>query len=258
MCKPLDPPFPLKAGILGIISKEQIDLIHSMHKIDIKKVWKWKVIPNHKPDIAVPESFPSLCAHCDTLVSLTVDEYKYNPITSTIDCRCHCAFCNQRADVWITKPTNRHPYCAEIWTLPIPRSRKLSTINADLVPEEIYDAYEASIDAFNVGLWRSVVTECGRALEAITKDKFPEEEDRKKLSDLAQNKLNHPLPSQLFEPILELTKTIRLGRLTGAHFGIKVKTDRDIADKVFNLTEYVINYFYVLSDSCDYLENKIK
>lgn len=54
-----------------------------------------------------------------------------------------------------------------------------------------------------------------------------------------------------------LSSAIRLGRLTGAHFNIKGKADREVAEQVLNLTEYLIRYFYVLSSDATELETKI-
>jgi hypothetical protein len=127
------------------------------------------------------------------------------------------------------------------------------------LPFEIFDAYEEAVGCFNDSRWRATVTEGGRALEGITQDKFTTQEQRKQLKDLSGKKLvpDEDVQRILFNPILELSSAIRLGRLTGAHFNLKGKADREVAEKVLDLTEYLIRYFYILSIAATELEVKI-
>lgn len=143
--------------------------------------------------------------------------------------------------------------------LPKPSIHEIS-IPSDKLPSEIFDAYEEAVKCFNAGFWRATVTECGRALEGVTQDKFSTKEERQQLKLLSEKKKpedNEGVKSILFAPILELSSAIRLGRLTGAHFNIKGKADREVAEQVLNLTEYLIRYFYVLSSDATELETKI-
>ncbi len=61
----------------------------------------------------------------------------------------------------------------------------------------------------------------------------------------------------MFEPIIKLSSSIRLGRLTGAHFNIKGKANEEVAEQVLSLTEYLIKYFYILPGNALKLEEKI-
>ena len=249
-----NPPFPLIATILGIIERDEIGLRKLMHYIDPKTVYSWRA--TQKGKFRVPDSCNSKCPKCSQITALKIDTEEYSAQTLTFNCRGHSTCCNTPVFIWVVEP-NVEGTCKEIWTLPMPKGNWELSIAEDKLPFKLYDAYKEAVEVYNLGRWRAVVTECGRALEGITHDQFPEETERQILKQLGEGEFPDKLPSRLFEPIIELTKAIRLGRRTGAHFDLTCPADEEIAREVLELTEYCLRYFYVLEDQSEKLANKI-
>lgn len=248
-------PFPLLAVQYGWIERDEIGLRKIMHYIDPGTIHQW--VKSSHGNMLRPESCGSICADCHKPTALKIDKDTYTPQTNSLSCSAHCTMCGAKAKVWIIAPSTRSA-CREIWTLPVPKSNWILSIEEESLSFKLHDAYKAAVDAYNIGMWRSVVTECGRALEGITQEQFPSKEDRKTLKKLSEGNFPKDLPSPLFEPIIELTKAVRLGRLTGAHFDLKCPADNQIAREVLELTEYCLKYFYVLPKQSSELKAKIE
>jgi len=235
-----------------------------MHRVGIDKAHGWKPFPATIDGFAVPNEIDAICGFCNFHVALTCDTYNPDPNTQTVCMKGACRRCEKVSTVLMTGLKSWRGFQDgqqpdEFWILPKPIFREV-LVRKDSVPDDdVFEAYEEAIKLFNGGFWRASVTECGRALEGVTKDKFPTDEDRKKLGKISSNKdKEDPLRAILFSPILELSSAIRLGRMTGAHFKIKGTANREVASLVLDMTEYLMRYFYELSEDSKSLEAMIE
>lgn len=239
-------------------------LLKFMHRVDIAKAHDWRSIdPSDKNSPAVPGAVDAVCGFCNFHVALTCDSYVHDSNTKSVCMKGVCRRCGKVSTILLAgcKAWTSHQQGAkagEFWILPRPALREL-VIDRSSVPEDIFEAYEEAVGNFNDGRWRGVVTECGRALEGVTQDKFQSKEERKILQQISSNtKDKEPVKTILFSPILKLSSAIRLGRLTGAHFNIKGKANQEVASKVLDMTEYLIRYFYELTRDAEALEKMIE
>ena len=241
-----------------------LDLLKFMHRVEIDKAHGWKAFLTNIDHYAVPEEVDAVCGFCNYHVALTCDSHQIDFNTQTVCMKGACRRCGEASTVLMTglKPWaefhgGKKP--DEFWILPKPIFREVLVRKNSVSDDDIFEAYEEAIKLFNGGFWRASVTECGRALEGVTKDKFPTDEDRKTLGKISSNKdKEDPLRAILFSPILELSSAIRLGRMTGAHFKIKGSANREVASLVLDMTEYLMRYFYELSEDSKRLEAMIE
>ena len=239
-----------------------LGLLKFMHRVGIDKANGWKNLNPNGDLPAVPEEIDAICGFCNFHVALTCDSYTPDGQTRTVCMQGVCRRCREASMILMTGYKDWSQYQRgerpdEFWILPKPSLRQIK-IRKESLPEDIFDAYEEAINCFNGSHWRATVTECGRALEGVTLDKFPSLEDRKTLKKISSNKTaGDTVKETLFLPILDLTSAIRLGRMTGAHFNIKGKADKEVADRVLDMTEYMIKYFYELPEDAQALEETI-
>ncbi len=247
-------------SVVYTVETDKFNTSKIMQPIAPKTVPGWKLEGTNW----VPSSIDIICPFCNRPSNLVTHSYIFHPQSLTMVMMGRCVRCSRESKLWAigvkSQKSNDGSTCDEVWMLPKPSIREIS-IPSDKLPSEIFDAYEEAVNCYNASFWRATVTECGRALEGVTLDKFSTKEDRQQLKSLSENKKpedNEGVKSILFAPILELSSAIRLGRLTGAHFNIKGKADREVAEQVLDLTEYLIRYFYILSSNASELEAKIK
>lgn len=223
-----------------------------MQAIDPKRVAAWHL----EGELWVPKSVDTVCPFCNHPSNLVTDSYSHHRANNTMGMLGRCVRCSQQSNLWAVglKTRQQAPnWCKQIWMLPKPSAREI-VVSAESLPTGIFNAYKEAVGCFNAGFWRATVTECNRALEGITQDKF-EKEERKNLQLSPENR---DLPQfKLFEPILKLAKVVRLLRQYSAHYHATKEPDREAAEEVLDLTEYLIKYFYVLPLKTDTLEAKI-
>lgn len=259
--------------IAGIVSECSYDPRRDMHFIDPKTVPGWN---GEKTGYWIPNCVDSVCGNpeCCRTISFVPEPTGWDfEKAKTIITVATCSGCQQQSEFILIdiKKGDQPEGCGAIWQNPAPTELRETLTDKESVPYDIFDAYEEAIGCFNDRRWRAVVTECGRALEGITHNKFSTEEQRKQLGEISNLKaasLDQALSKKepdlagivaftLFEPLLDLTKAIRLGRLTGAHFNLKRKADLEIAEEVLSLTEYLIEYFYGLPSRATKLKEKV-
>ncbi|MDF5718106.1 MAG: DUF4145 domain-containing protein, partial [Rhizonema sp. NSF051] len=237
----------------------------NMDFIDVSEVCNWMNFEGLKEG-TTPNKVSTVCPHCDSWVTLDTEAHMYVSAIQTCNMMAICPKCRQISKLWaIYKQNENNPglmACTQLWILPKRKSKEV-IFQKDLINADIYDAYEEAVKVFNNSHWRACVNECGRALEAITKDKFKTKDLRKSLKTISDKKIDakdniEVVKSILFDPVLQMSSAIRLGRLTGVHFDIKGKADKEVAEKVLNMTEYLIQYFYILPNNAMQLEKTIE
>jgi hypothetical protein len=249
-----------------------------MHRVDIERANDWTSLTPQNPigSRMKPRSIDTQCGYCGRLGALMCGkEVTFNAETSTLTLKARCTGndCNKNSTVLIIDAVTEADYNSgmrskEIWILPKPII-KSSIFEGfeDSIPTRIFKAYTIAIKSFNLGLWGGCITECGRAVEGITRDKFPpsitkDKNDKELALGPKFDRLKAKLASldegeQLFGPILQLGNSVRLGRNTSAHFDVEKDPAQEDAVLVLELAEYLISYFYIIPKKADALEDAI-
>lgn len=223
--------------------------------MDSTVVRKWAVWGNHW----IPTCVDTVCPYCDHVTALAAEDPVLSASTESIIMLGRCVRCGQNTKIWVTQiRTNKQSEGGNVLVFPSSLARREMAISEDVLPARIFNAYKEAVNCFNGGHWRATVTECGRALEAVTKDKFPKQGRNlySSLEGVKQDLAQEP-HAALFEPIIQLGHALRLGRNTSAHFDPERDPDRQIAEEVLELAEYLLKYFYVLPSKTTDLEAKI-
>lgn len=235
-------------SIESIVTSCSPDPRRNMHYIDPATVPEWIAAEEYW----IPAVIDTTCSACHKAVSITLKLHYQCPNINSIGLKGNCPRCRDEKTVWITGIKVRKTYtegnkCESIWLLPVPKTREPMATPEHLAVRTS-DAYREAIKCFNAGFWRSSITECGRALEGIVKNKFSTEEKRRTLND-AINKVEKDLKettklSDLFTPIIELGHALRLGRNISSHLDLADNPDRETAEEIIDLAEFLIKYFY--------------
>jgi len=208
-----------------------------------------------------PKSVSSTCPHCGGFGIFALKPINKDAVTMSVDFHSDCPSCYRLVSFFAIGcarvDKNEAPKCESLWMHPKPPEKRKILIDEKLLKFEIFDAYQEAVECFNDQRWRATVTECRRALEGISENLFSEKE-RKLLKPIGEGKHETIIPNTLYSPILELTKAIRLGGLSGAHFNLQRPADEEIASKVLDMTEYLLKYFYELPSSVKQLKEIIE
>lgn len=129
------------------------------------------------------------------------------------------------------------------------------------IPTKVYSYYKEAVNCFNSGCWRATVSQCSFSLKKIAEKEIPEQESEDGLYYALYNlqsglKIINYL--SLLEPILLLCNSLRLGKNPSNCFDLEKEPDREAAEKILYLTEYLIQYLYVLPYKVGDLESVIE
>ena len=250
-------------AIASIVTGANYDPRREMHFIDPKTVKHWL-----KSGSAywTPKSVSSICPFCDALTTFALIAGAVEQSNQAMDLHGICPSCEKVVSFFAIGcarcDRNENPdlKCESIWMHPIPQKKREVNSSFNILPARAFSAYKASIQCFNSGIWTSTVTECGRILEAVAVDKIPNWNSNKtlyeSLKDLKEN-LTDTGYLELFNPILELANALRLDRNKSAHFAVK-DPDYEVATEILDLTERLIDYFYVIPTKSQELNAKIQ
>lgn len=247
--------------IAAIVSGCSYDPRRDMHFIDPKTVPGWNA---KKTGYWIPNCIDSVCGNpeCCRAISF-VPEFTGHDFekAKAIITVATCSGCQQQSEFILTgiKKSNQPEGCGGIWQNPAP---KLKTLIVDTLPiQRIFLAYKNAIEAFNKGMWSLSIGACGRVVEGIAKTTFPKAKETRQIGKLF-NKLRTELKTidefrQLLDPLLGLGEALRIGRNEGDHFDLEVEPDRELANKVIDLTEFLIQYVYLIADEADEINKLI-
>ena len=107
---------------------------------------------------------------------------------------------------------------------------------------KILRAYQAAIDAYNVGNWDATVTACAKALEGIAKTNLPYNGRGGTLGQLLEKLPKHV---KLEQPMLDLAAAVKDSKSLGAHFDLERDINTDIARATLELLEAFVTYTYL-------------
>ena len=120
-------------------------------------------------------------------------------------------------------------------------------------------AYKSAINVFNVGEWNATATQTRVTLEGIVHDLLPEDEYNPRMP-LGQHlrKLAETKTDDLVSPLLTLSNTLREGGNIGAHFDLERTTDKEMAEAMLDLIDYLIEYIYALPNRIEELNVRMQ
>jgi hypothetical protein len=251
-------------AISSIVTGVNYDPRRQMHFIDPKTVDQWL---KSRSAYWTPTSVSSICPFCDAFATFALVAGAVDQSNQAMDLHGACPKCKKGVSFFAIgcarcdRDENPDLKCASLWMHPIPQKKREVNSSFDILPIRIFRAYTGAIKCFNSSIWTSTVTECGRILEGIAIDKIPDW-DNKKTLDKSLRELKDKLSDtgyiELFDPILELTNALRLGRNKSAHFDFEKEPDQEVTTEILNLTERLIDYFYVIPTKSQELNAKIQ
>ncbi|MDV6375189.1 DUF4145 domain-containing protein [Deinococcus arenicola] len=127
----------------------------------------------------------------------------------------------------------------------------------ELLPERVRKAYQASLDALNANLPDSVATSARKTLEGAIKmaRENPDETKGQQLYKLIED-----LPKQFdfSRPILDLAHAMRDGGNLAAHFDLDKDVTPELAQKMIETIEYILEYLYIIPHRIADLKQEIE
>ena len=249
-------------AIAAIVSGTNYDSRRDMYFIDPKTIKNWQNLNSYW----TPKAVSSICPHCDALTTFPLTAGAVDQSSQAMDLDSTCPNCEQKVSFFAIdcarcdRQENPDIKAGSIWMYPEPQ-KKRESITVELLPSRLLSAYKSAIKCFNQNIWTATVTECGRILEGIAIDKIPNWNSEKNLNSslkLLNSDLEVTGYVELFKPILQLADALRLGRNKSAHFDFEKEPDKDVATEILDLTEKLIEYFYVIPSKSQELSAKIK
>jgi hypothetical protein len=223
-----------------------------MQKVLIEKLRNWKMYNYY----SMPGSLDCVCGFCGVLANLQTSNHTIHSETNTVLMQGRCIRCSEESTIYlINAKQNKNEMPDECWVHPKPEIREYKFTEADIHSPKIFRAYKEAIDLFNEGKPSPSIGACGRAVEGIAKEEFPiastERDTIGSLFQKLESEFNQLLPRELHEllkPLLSLGKALRIGRNTGSHFNSEREPDQELAGKIIDLTEFLMQYVYILKD----------
>ncbi len=144
-------------------------------------------------------------------------------------------------------PQDKRPYAT--YVDPSQPKDKEPIENHDLIDDpRVRLAYTSVLDTYNKGALMAIPSMVGRALEGIVKHQLKGNKE----VDLVKVRMLGPLLDLLAEkvdlslPLKDLAKALTDARNVGTHFDIDIEPNKDMAVKMLELLEVIIEYIYVL------------
>ena len=258
--------------IVGIVSGCNYDPRRDMHFVDPKSIpaHNWQSRPGAET-YSVTDNFSSICPHCNRDVNIQLTSFETIKTLGSVAARGMCPPCGEGKIIRVfligVQPAkNSYKQCSQIWFEPVPKIRSPITdtlgSSEDSQAQRIFKNYKSAIKSLNTGEWDNAIASCGRVVEGIGKTKFPNASATRQIKGLF-NKLESEIKKQpdsreVLEPLLKLGDALRVGRNPGAHFDLEKAPDRNLADKVIDLTEFLIKYVYLIADETENVNKLIE
>lgn len=209
-------------------------------------------------NVIFPSSVDWNCPHCGRKVNFNLS-WSITRGAKVHFCFSGCSGCRQLATfIFVGFDTSENnPKEGELFIYPEPKTRKplegiyvSGNFNSGLK-----EAYESSINVYNVREWTATTVSSRRLLEGITLQILP---DSKKNLPLAKKIQELPNYIDLQKPILILVDALRKVGNLGAHFDLGKTPNENITTLMMDLLDYLIEYIYILPNKINDLHQKIE
>lgn len=202
-----------------------------------------------------PSSVDWYCPICGKHANLETIESTEHSQTKNVICQLRCSRCGDGSClIAVNEIVDGVWGCVETLVHPDPPSAKISVINSAEVDIRLRRAYAEAVASYNAQIWSATVGGCRRTLEGVVKLMLPETE-RTGMLGAQLRKL--PQFAELDEPILELAKIVKDGGNLGAHFDLEIDPEKEDAEAILELTEYLLEYLFILPSRIKQLEHRI-
>jgi hypothetical protein len=234
------------------------DLKEFMHRININKVRGWDKTSNYW----LPSSIDAKCGYCQEWSNLVCEYPSFHPHSLGFTLHGRCVRCNQNSRVFVDGARENKQEFNELWVLPKPENRDAKINTEKIDNARISKAYREAVKAFNDNSPSLSISACGRIVEGIGKTKFPNSKGVKDIMPLLNNLRKElkeaPAFKEILMPLLDLGEALRLGRNPASHFDLETDPNLDLAGKVLDLTEFLLQYVYVISGESINVDGLIK
>ena len=210
-------------------------------------------------NILFPSSIDWYCPHCGRKINFQMSWSLGRPPQSVLFCNSRCSGCKENVSfiyVGFNENTN-NPKEGELFIHPEPRTRSAldGIFDSEKFNSGLKEAYESSINVYNVGEWTATAVMCRRLLEGIAMQILPNEKKKLPLGKQLEELPNH---LDLQKPLLTLADALRKGGNIGAHFDLEKTPNENIATLMMDLLDYLIEYIYILPSRIEDLHQKIE
>lgn len=222
-----------------------------MYRLDPASVVSWaQELPN-EAWTRRPGTFDTVCPNCGRVANFQVTDVGTDRPRVTVSMTARCAACGHNVLLWSLEGG------AELYMRPAPAARQ-PIRGADMMPTAVRRAYQSTINVFNAGEWDATATQTRVTLEGIVHHLLPEEQRgggplAQQLRRLAETKTE-----DLARPLLTLSDALRESGNIGAHFDLTRTTDRETADAMLDLMDYLIEYIYTLPEMIEGLNRRVQ
>jgi hypothetical protein len=225
-----------------------------VHAIALSAVPQWTTYSN----LWCPQSVDTFCPHCGRFVNLVLGNQ--GAAHGTILANARCPGCSKLSRFYVVDPGNGKDAskrgCALLAIHPDPLvSRSPVVAPEKLESQALARAYEASLAAYNSGLWAACATSCRRTLEGILHTLLPEAARTGTLFDQLERL---PKEVDLSKPLVALANSLRKGGNIAAHFNLDKEPDQSTAQIMLDLLDYLMEYIYALRDKAQELEERLE
>lgn len=195
------------------------------------------------------------CPHCGEIVTFTPGPWHDDPVTHTVSFRSACPACEVPVDFWTVHPVawKEEPVGVHVLMEPSPFTRQPME-GSDSLGSALSREYGNMLRAYNARIWDSAATNCRRVMECIIADKVGESGKHKPLYEGIKELSTS---AELADPLIDLSDKLRKGGNLGAHFTGDRSTDRETAEIMVSLSEYIIEYMYILPARVSDLEARL-
>jgi hypothetical protein len=234
-----------------------------MQKVELDKLRDF-VKKNNTLDFSMPGSIDCICSFCNVLTNMQITDHVTNKATRSTSMFARCINCQKKSSIHIVKGKDSEgKEVDECWIHPKPNIREYRFTEDDIGEVRIWNAYKEALETFNNGNPISSITSCGRIVEGIAKTKFPNAQGTKQIGELFKNLQKesstlHEDFSKILLPILSLGEALRIGRNTAGHFDLEKQPNKELASKIIDLTEFLIQYIYTLNKEANKVEELIQ
>jgi hypothetical protein len=220
----------------------------SMQNIPMGQLETWA--GSSSPPLYYPTTLNVQCAACKSISIIFIKGAFADGYSWIGTGRCSKQSCKEIIRLvcfYSDDPQDKRPYAA--YVDPSQPRDKEPIENHDLIDDpRVKLAYISVLDTYNKDALMAIPSMVGRALEGIVKHQLKESKE----VDLVKVRMLGPLLDLLAEkvdlslPLKDLAKALTDARNVGTHFDIDIEPTKDMAVKMLELLEVIIEYIYVL------------
>ncbi len=232
-----------------------------MHMLPLTSVPRWIQLESDDSipiDIWFPASIDTNCPYCRRNANFRLVKLQYDANRNAVASSARCPGCIKEVSFWVIKPAlideSKNGKCECLAMFPGLSFQRQPLLSINLVPDHIARAYQDAIRVYNAEVWSATATCCRRTLEGIVKDLVkPQNENTSLASQLSKLKDS----VDLNQPLITLAHAIREGGNIGAHLDLRRDADKDTAEAILDLTEYLLEYIFALPAMIDKLNHRV-